>query len=148
MGGGIVHLHGLSKQYKCSREFALEVAKTATEVVPERVIGIDFKGLLQGVFSVVGTVGLIEKLSLPAPNFRIPRMLLACFIHDAQRRFVLTFRLLLKRLVDLRVDGLTAPLEFLAAAARARRVGIKCHGVPRDCASLSASAQGISCKGT
>jgi hypothetical protein len=40
-------------------------------------------------------------------------------------RIVLALGVLLKGLVDIHVDGLAAPLEFLAAAARAGLVGIK-----------------------
>ena len=40
---------------------------------------------------------------------------------------MLTFIFLAKSLIDLDVDRLAAPFEFLAAAARARPIGIKSH---------------------
>jgi hypothetical protein len=55
-------------------------------------------------------------------------MLLRDVIHDAQRRIMLSFLILVEGPVDLDMDWLAAPLEFLAAAAGARPIGVERHG--------------------
>jgi hypothetical protein len=51
------------------------------------------------------------------------------FVHDPKRRIILSFRLLAKGLVDLDVNRLSAPFEFLTTAARAGGVRIQSHEI-------------------
>ena len=48
-------------------------------------------------------------------------------IHETQSRFVLAGRFLFPGAIDADENRLTAPLEFFAAAAGTRLVGILCH---------------------
>src|SRR5262249_59073917 len=67
---------------------------------------------------------------LAAPDLRIAGVLGGHVVHRLQGRLVLTVGVLLERLGDLLVDRLAAPLELLAAAARARRVKVESHYRP------------------
>ena len=109
------------------RQLALGVAEAAAQVVAEGVMGIDVEGLLQGALGFLGPVHLVQELRLAAPDLRIAGVLRADLLHGPQGGLVLAVGVLLERLVDLDIDGLTAPLELLAAAARAGPVGIERH---------------------
>src|SRR5439155_1679873 len=63
-----------------------------------------------------------------APGLGVVRVLGQDLVHGAQGGLVLAGGVLLEGLVDLDVDRLAAPLEFLAAAARAGGVGFAGHG--------------------
>ena len=103
------------------------LAKHAVQQVSKRIVRIDCKGLLQRILRVVNAIVLIEQLRLTTPGLGVGRMLGRHLIHEPQGGLVLPFLILAKGLVDLHVNRLTAPLEFFAAAARARGVEVDRH---------------------
>src|SRR5207249_4388034 len=129
-GFGVIKLGGLAKLHQGARHLPLVLAESAAQKMPKRIIGIKLQSLVQSLFGLFDSVVLIEKLSVPAPSFRVVRMLRDDAGHDPQGHVMLAVLVLTKRFVDLDVDRLATPFEFLAAAARARPIGVKSHVVP------------------
>src|SRR5262249_21202200 len=93
----------------------------------EGVAGVEFQGLLERALGLLPPVQLVEQLRLAAPGLGVGRVLGQDLVHGPQGGLVLAVGVLLEGLVDLDVDRLAAPLEFLAAAARAGGVGFAGH---------------------
>jgi hypothetical protein len=103
------------------------LAKHAAQQVAKRIVGIDLERLLQSVLGVINSVVLIEELRLAAPGLGVGGVFTGHLIHQAQSCFMLSFFVLAKSLIDLHVNGLTAPLEFFAAATRTGGIRIDDH---------------------
>src|SRR5258708_582075 len=125
---GIEVFSGFAKEQQRAGIFALVVAEHSLKKVPGRIPGIDFVSLLKSRLRFFHLAVLIEQLGLAAPNFWIARMLGHDLVHHLYRRFMLALGVLLEGPVDRLMDGLTAPLEFLAAAARAGSIWVHGHG--------------------
>src|SRR4051812_25240274 len=93
----------------------------------KRIVGIEVKRLLQGVFGVLEASVAVKQEGMPPVGFGVARVGRHDLSHDAQGRFMLTLLVLSKGPFNLDMDREAAPLEFFAAATRTRRIGVECH---------------------
>ncbi len=150
VGLGRVQFDGLAEQQQRPGQLALQVTEAAAQVIAEGVIRADLEGFFQGGLGLLEALHLIEELGLAAPGFRVVGVGLDHFFHGLQGDLVLAAGVLLKGFFELGVNGLTAPFEFLAAAARTGGIEVERHAPPagltpagrRDIASGIASWSG------
>ena len=128
---GVIQLGGLAEELQRAGDFALELAELAAQQVAERVVGADGEGLLQGLLGLVGAVHLEEHLGLTAERLGVGRVLGDYLVQGTQGGVVLAGLVLEDGLGDLGGDGLTAPLEFFAAATRTGGIGVGRHAARR-----------------
>ncbi len=114
-----VGIGGFAGQQQGAGDFAFMVPELAAQQQPERVVGIDRERFLQRVLGFVQFAVGSQQLRLAAPRLRILCMFGDGLGHQAEGHLVLALPLLLEGPLDFTVDRFAAPLEFLAAAARA-----------------------------
>ena len=102
----------------------LRLAEETAKQVAEGILRVDLQSLLQRVFGFLQAAAAVEQQSLATPSFRIGRVRVGYLVHDLESGLVLAVFIQAERLIHGDMDGLAAPLEFLAAAARTRRVEI------------------------
>jgi hypothetical protein len=103
------------------------VAEAAAQVMAEGVIRVEVEGLLQGGLGLVRPFEVIKELRLTAVNFRVGGILGKGLVQRREGGLVLAVGVLLEGAVDLLIDRLAAPFEFLAAAAGAGVVRFESH---------------------
>src|SRR5262249_32083899 len=89
----------------------------------------ELERLFEGLLGLFDLAVVVKQLGPLAPRLGVGGVLLDEVVQKLQRRVVLAVGLLLEGTADGGVDRLTAPLEFFAAAARARRVRVQCHNL-------------------
>ena len=105
---------------------APESVAQSGDVTPEKVVNA-----LEGAFGVLHALHLVQELGLAPPGLRIGGVGGDHLVQSAQGGIVLAVRIELERLLQLGMDGLTAPFEFLATATRASCVKVECHAPHR-----------------
>ena len=118
---------GPAEQHQGADQFPFGEPELAAQQQAERIIRVDVERLLECLFGLVKLAVGREELGLPAPGLGVAGVGRDDPLHGAQGRLVLAVGVLGERAVDLGVDVLTAPLEFFAAAARARGVRVGRH---------------------
>src|SRR5262249_42956480 len=123
-------LDRLPGQQQGAAPLALLVAELGAQEQAVGVVGVDVEGLLQGLLGLLDLAVAEQEPGLLAPGLGVAAVGADHLVHGPQGRLVLAVGLLVEGPLDAGVDRLTAPLELLAAAARAGGVGVEGHGDP------------------
>ena len=127
VGLGVVPLGGLAVEQERTDQLPLVLAELAAEEVGHAEVGVELEGLLNGLLGLLRLAGVVEELGVVTPDRRLVGVGLGQFLDRGRGGLVLPRAFELERLLDLGVIGSAAPLELLAAAARAGDVGIEGH---------------------